>query len=436
MLLACSCSAALSSVILMDDGNRLTGEVTAMSEDGKITVVSPISKNPLSVNGSKVSEITFEPAENNSVIPDQRVTLANGDVLPVTVTKLSAESLSATSPDLGDLVIPREAIDTIQLGIVPKKVIYSGPEGLGGWILDQGNPQSWELQNNRFLAQGNGVISKDAALPEKFIIRFSLNWKNRPNFRFFFADPLKNNGERVNRYFLQFAGAGMELKRESAGRVRYTTVALIDRTPDRFTGNRMDIEIRMDRSTGLIHFYLDGELEGRYADRLSYIPAGSGIAFQNHAPPESEQSISNIEILEWDDRGDRHRSEERGEGLDDSLIGRFGERFSGRLTEIRSAKKGTVYVFKSDFQKERIKLPEEEVSTIFFGSRKEKDFSEMEGLVVKLRGDGEIRVSACEFGEKTVKIVHPLLGPITLDRRGITSLERREILKALPVRSR
>eukprot|EP00903_Cladosiphon_okamuranus_P004037 g4035.t1 len=358
-----------------------------------------ISGQPIAGNGA-VREITFEPGETDFGIPDQRLTLVNGDVLPVTVTGLAGDMLTASSPDLGTLEIPRDAVDTLQLGIVPTRVVFSGPEGLGGWILDSSNQQAWEIRNGRFLARENGTIARDVALPEKFIIRFRLSWKNRPNFRFFFADPLKDAGERVNRYFLQFAGAGMELKRESTGASRYSTVALIDRPPERFSRNSMEIEIRMDRSTGLIQFYLDGELEGRYADRISDIPAGSGIAFQSQAPPESEQEIRNIEVLEWDDRGDRHRSEERGDGREDSLIGRFGERFSGGLTAIREGEEGAVYVFKSDFQKERIELPEEEVSTIFFAGGKEKDFSEMEGLVVKLRGGGEIRVSACEFGEK------------------------------------
>jgi hypothetical protein len=110
-------------------------------------------------------------------------------------------------------------------------------------------------------------------------------------------------------------------------------------------------------------------------------------------------------ILEWDDRGDRHRSEERGDGKADSLIGRYGERFGGKLESIRSDGAATVYVFKSDFQKEPLQLPEEEVSTVFMGGEgKPSQSAATDGLILGLRGQGSMRVSTCVLEADSAKV--------------------------------
>src|SRR5690606_7343153 len=99
---------------------------------------------------------------------------------------------------------------------------------------DDKSARNWEVENDRFVAEGQGGVSMSPDLPEKFTIRFNLTWKNHPNFRFTFADPLKTSTERVDRYFLQFGGAGLEIKRESKGEPRYTPIVLLSRTPDQY----------------------------------------------------------------------------------------------------------------------------------------------------------------------------------------------------------
>lgn len=434
--IALGVSATAADVSLTGDG-KLTGEVVAMDGSGTITLVSPVSKKPLLVNGSRVKSVNFGTAEDSSGIPDQRVELINGDVLPVRVDGLNDAMLMVASPDLGNFSVPRELIDSVRLGVVPERMVYNGTDSTDGWKQDAGGARNWETENGHYLATGQGMISRDVKLPEKFILRFQLDWETHPNFRMFFAGPSIPPGERANRYYLQFSGSGFEIRREMMGDARFTPIVLLSRTPEEFPGSTLKVELRVDRSIGLLKLYLNGQLEGRYTDPIPDIPDGGHIAMISQAPQESEQTVSGFEILEWDDRGDRHKSEDRGDVETDSLIGRFGERFGGNLTRIRKDDGGTVYYFKSDFQKDLIELPEEEVSTVFFAKTDEDAIHrEMEGLILRLRGGGEMRVSACEFGTKTVKAVHPLLGALEIDRAGITSLERREIPKAEPVEDR
>ncbi len=416
---------------------KLTGDVVAMDASGTITLASPVSKKPLLLNGSQVRSVDFEIADKNFIAPDQRVELINGDVLPVRVEELDGSKILVASPDLGSFRIPREFVDSVRFGMVPERMIYSGSDSMDGWNRDSGGARNWEIKDGRYLATGQGMVSRDLVLPEKFILRFQLNWNRHPNFRMFFAGPSIPPNERANRYYLQFSASGFEIRREMMGKTRYAPIVLLSRSPDEIPESTLKVEIRVDRTSGLIQLFLNGQLEGRYTDPVPDIPDGGHIAMISQAPQESEQALTNLEILEWDDRADRHRSEDRGDGKTDSLIGRFGERFGGSLAQIKRGDSGTAYLFKSDFQKDMIELPEEEVSTIFFAAsevaakRKKGD-----GRILRLRGGGDMRVSTCVFGPVTVVAVHPLLGEIKIDRAGITSIEREEIPKAEPVEDR
>ncbi len=429
--------ATAADVSLIGD-DRLTGELVGMDSSGTITLVSPVSDKPLLIKGDRVKSVNFALPGDSAKVPDQRVELINGDVLPVRVNGLDDTTLRVGSPDFGNFDIPRKAVDSVLLGVVPEVPVFLGEDSGDGWTRDPGGERNWEIKGGRYVATGQGMISRDLDLPEKFLIRFTLEWAAHPNFRMFFAGPSKSPGERANRYYLQFAGSGFEIRRETISKEnRFTPIVLLSRTPEQFPGSSLKVEIRVDRSIGALQLYLNGQLEGRYTDPLPDLPDGGHIALISQAPQESEQTVSDFGIFAWDERGDRHRSEDRGDRKADSLIGRHGERFGGDLSEVRETGSGSVYFFKSDFQEDVIELPEQEISTVFFAmDEKSGGREQTEGLVLRLRGGGEMRVSACEFGEETVKIVHPLLGKLELARAGVTSLERRVIPKAEPIEDR
>lgn len=415
---------------------KLTGEITGMSADGTITLIFPGARKPLLLDAEQVERVAFGGSAESPVVPDQRLELSNGDILPVKVTSMDEGLLRVESPVLGSLSIPRGAVASLQLGIVPEKVLYSGPAGLDGWTRQTGSSRSWDFEDDKFLANGSGTISRDVSLPEKFIIRFRFGWRNHPNFQFPFAHHMKASADKSDRYVAEFSGSGFGVFRESPKRVRIPIIMLA-RSPEQIAKRSMDVEIRVDRTRGLMELRIDGELEGRYTDPIQPIPDGTGISLISRASRESGQTVSDIDILVWDDRSDRHRSEERGDGKSDSLIGRYGERFGGSLEGIRREGGSTVYVFKSDFQKEPLLLPEEEVSTVFLGAKpKPSNSGTTGGLILNLRGQGSMRLSSCVLEGDSVRVEHPLLGPLEFGRAGITSLERIWIPKAKPVKKR
>jgi hypothetical protein len=224
---------------------------------------------------------------------------------------------------------------------------------------------------------------------------------------------------------LEFDASGLDIKREAAETKRFTPIVVAGKKPETFEEKEITVEIRVDRSTARLELHVDGQLIGRYTDPVPDTPSGSGIALISQANGGAEQFIDRITITEWDDRSDRHRSENRGDVNEDSIIGRLGERFGGELLAIENREEGNVYLFGSDFQEKPIELTESEVSTIFFA--KDSDVANTSGgLVIHLVGEGKIHATECEFGEKTIRMTHPLLGKIELDRSAVTRLERSE----------
>lgn len=429
-------STALAADISLKGDARLSGEITEISGDGTITLLSPISEKALILSADQVQRVAFGNAGKTPEIPEQRIGLTNGDILPVKVTSMEDGLLKVDSPILGNLSIPRDAVSSLQLGIVPEKVLYSGRKGSDGWTREENGAQVWDFEEGRFLATGQGALNRDVGLPGKFILKFTFGWQNNPNFQFCFAHPPLSRGERQDKYIAEFSGSGFGVFREATNRIR-TPIILLARSPEQIAKRSMEVEIRVDRTRGLLEIRIDGELMGRYTDPLEPIPQGTCVSLVSNASGDSGQFVSDLMIFEWDDRGDRHRSEGRGDGKGDSLIGRYGERFGGKLESIRANGDSTVYVFKSDFQKEPLELPEEEVSTLFLsGQGKPSQSATSGGLILGLRGLGSMRVSSCVIEGDSIKAVHPLLGSLEFGREGLSSLERIWIPKAKTVNDR
>jgi len=171
--------------------------------------------------------------------------------------------------------------------------------------------------------------------------------------------------------------------------------------------------------------FLNGEPEGEFIDPIPAVPEGSGVTLVCNTQNGSPQEIRDVEILEFDDTRGRHHSEERGDLKSDSLISREDDRWGGRLLDVRKSADGTVFRFKSDFQKDPLEIPEADISTVFFAAKDAGEINkEAHPFVLRLHGDGELHVSSCLFDDDKVTAVHPLLGQMKFSRGGIVGFER------------
>jgi len=305
-------------------------------------------------------------------------------------------------------------------------VVYAGPRQADEWSGAK-EFKKWTFANNQLVAEGSAMATKKLALPEKFVLRFTLAWqaKQTPNFQMYFADPLLGKGDPVDRYYLQFGGAGLEIKREASKGKRYNTVILLNRTPNQYAGRELQVEIRVDRKTSRLVLLLNGEPEGEFFDPIPSIPTGDGLMMISNTPNGVRQEVRDIEVLELDDSRGRHFAEDRGDPTVDSLISREDDRWSGSLMSIRRDAANLLFRFKSDHQANPEEIPETEISTVFFAKPKgAAPDAKASPFILRLHGKGSLNVASCRFTEQEVTAVHPLLGELRFRRDGIISMER------------
>lgn len=405
---------------------RLTGAVRSINGEGVVALKSELSPDPVLLNPDAVRKITFDTVEPTSDLPGGLVELLNGDLLPAVIKEFDGKTLNVATPDAGSLAISRHALKSMQLGVHRQKAIYSGPRTLEEWTRNVDGVKNWRFSKGVLSASGPAVASRRIDVPSRFVFKFSLKWKMSPGFTIYFADPLAMTPGKVDRYYFQFSSSGIDVKRESRTGSGPQNVITLSRGPEEFPSNQVDVELRVDRKTSRIHLLLDGEPEASGVDPVPDVPLGSGFTFISSSPAGTPQEISRIEVLDFDNSRERHHSEDRGDSKTDSMISRDDDRWGGHLTGVHQGPDGTVLTFRSDFQEQPLELLESDVSTVFFALPETggEAPANQDPWILKLRGGGSLHVAACTFSENSVTATHPLLGPLEIDRAGVTALER------------
>lgn len=415
------------TVTLGGGNSRLSGEVRSIDGDGHVEFTTGLASEPLRLKSATVDRIEFTHQAAAGEVPGMLIELANGDLIPAVVESFDGLRLTALSPDAGRLMIPREALHSLQTGFQPRKVIWQGSGDPDAWTLASGARKHLSVTGTSLVFEGPATATRKLDLPSRFTMCFTLGWENGkvPNFKVFFADPLNGGTEAVDRYYLQFAGAGLEIKRESARGRRYNTLFILNRNHADFPNQRLDVELRVNRVTERIELFLNGESEGEIADPMPGVPTGSGIAFECGHREGSAQEIRAIEILENDDSPSRHRAEDRGDATKDSLITLDDDRWTGTLVAIRQAANERMYLFKASGQQDSMEIPESVVSTVFMAGGGHEHPPESQRFVLRLHPHGSLTATSCAMdhtGGVTVK--HPLLGPLVLRKDRISAIER------------
>ncbi len=422
-LAALGAAAFADNVVLTGDG-RLSGTVRGIGEGGVVELASELSDKPVKLKASAVDKVEFQPEALPASSGGAIVELTNGDRLPVALGDMDGTRLAVNSIDMGSLAIPLKALKSLQVGVHPRRVIYSGPGDASEWT-NVGQTAGWKLNDGALVANGSATAARQFDLPRQFTIKFTLKWEGNPNFQLTFADPLTAKADAMDRYVFQFNPGGFEIHREASKGKRMQTVIAPGRGAEQFYPHEVAVEIRVDRKAGRIGLFLNGEQEYAGIDSLPDTPTGSGMIISNMAPAGTNQQIRDIEVVEYDSSTARHRTEERGDPNMDSLISRDDDRWGGHLQSIRGGADGAVFLFKSDFQDQPQEISEKDVSTVFFAKPADAPAdSAVNPFVLKLRGDGSLHVTSCRLEESGITVVHPLLGELKIARAGLAALEK------------
>ena len=416
---------ATADDLFLEGAERLSGSVRAINPNGSVLLETPLAPEPVSLEPNSIRKVVFSDRQTKPAAATCGVTLANGDVLPGNVEAVDATHLTLNSSIGGHFVIPRASIQSLQLGVQQSKAIYAGPDGLNGWTRDPASADHWAFNDGTFHVRGSGKISREFDLPQQFIVRFKLSWASEPNIKIYFAAAPGTLATPLDRYYLTFSGAGIEIKREASSGRHFTTIATLNRLPKQYPGKHVIIEIRVDRLGGTLQLLLNDEPEGPFKDPVDKVPSANGVIIESMIDEASSQQFSHIELLDWNLKGERRRSEDRGDVTKDVLITSDSQRHSGSFVETKTSPDGLLYVFKSAFQEEALEVPESEISTLFFvGNKPTAAAPPKDPFILQLLDGGSLRVSACTFAGEQVEATHPLLGKLTLQRGGITAFER------------
>ena len=411
----------MDRVVLSDEGT-LSGTISSITPEQGLELESSISDSPLLLKKEALSKIIFSQADSkNKADYSEILELDNGDKLHGKIIDLDSTSIHFETTYTSTLIVPRRMTRSIDFGAKPQRLIYRGPGSINDWAENN----NWESAGKTLTTEENGTISYPNILPEHFVLRFRLEWEGNPSLRFYFCDNhLKPHGD-TDRYYFEFNSAGMQINRQTIGaQRRWTTIGSIRKKPLSFSDELVDVELRVDRSQGVIYTYINGNPEGRYRDHFEGLPDGSGIMLQSLAVGNSKNIISRIEIYDWDAISQIKSNESHDDPTQDSLISSDGERFSGSAdTLVKLNKDRQGILFSSPHADDSFTIPMDRVSTLYFRKTEEPESLPNSECTASLANYGLLHLSDIQLKSEDLLGTHPILGRFTIDKSAIQKIE-------------
>ena len=414
-----------ADLVELGDDDRISGRITAIDEQGRVTLNSELSGQPFVVRPEQITRVVFEPGEKPPAkSSDQQVVLRNGDRIPARVLAMDKDAVRVSTWFAGDLVIPRQHVSALHFGVTDPAMVLGGKEASQGWS----ESEAWTItEEGVFVSGDNGRIARKIkdGLPARFIVRFRLEWKGSPNLRFYFADDLLDQGTS-DRYFITINRAGMELKRQSTRGRTNNSLAQDHRQPSDVSPDGMDIEIRVNRDERVLHLLINGDLVDRFVDPLDHVPTGSGLMIESSASGGSVNFVSALEVLEWTDKPQTRSQKFAGDKDSDTVLDRQGEHFSGTAEQISGPADNPRILFRHPHAAEPLQVPLDQAATLFFRQPADAQPPAQPPLSLMLADDGLLALESFLIDDRSARCKHPLLGELTIDRRAIRGLSRPE----------
>ena len=402
----------------LSDGSILSGRVLSIQGNDKVVLDSNLTNEPIQLRAQSLTSITFRKDTKLPNNTPQLLHLVNGDVVPGTLQKLDGEELGFLTGYSNELVIPREYVRSIDFGVTPQKLVYSGPKPLAEWS----DNDDWEWENGSLTCNTSGTIAAQNVLPRQFILRFRLEWENDPNFRIYFCDDFLKRTGNADRYYFEVNSMGSQLKRQTTmGGRRWHTLAQSHQKPRDYPSRAIDVELRVNRDSRQIYLYLNSEKIQRTPDPIDSFPTGTGIMLQSQAGGDLKNIVSELEIYEWDAVTELRRDEGHDDPETDGLVDVEGQHLSGSAIQLQGGAQGDRIIFESRFNKEPLEVQTSRVSSLYFRQSPQAPGGQAP-VEISLTGGGSLQCSSLEMNDSAIIAMHPLLGKLTLDRSTLKRL--------------
>lgn len=399
---------------------KVTGTIESVSADQNISLRSSLSTEPLQLRGDELESIVFEKSNTPPAHTNNILFLKNGDVLPINVEQLDEKTLSFDSPWSGKKSVGRGAIDSLHFGTMENMVIYQGPNQ-NEWQIGK----AWKFDKG-LVSQAWGSVHRDfEELPERYILQFTVEWTGNAGMKCLFASTTADGGGLTDCYFLQFNSGGLELKRQSTGAKKYTSLASFnDFTPDILEDSKMAVELRVDRGNRLLQLAVNGkQLRNNIIDpaETGPMPSGHLISFVCTSGSEDRHTITDIRLSNWGSASAEARMEKRTDTKRDVLFDIESNRSSGTLRSIKAGEDLQV-LFENPHDPSPKPLPGSKVAVIYFAGEKAKKLSQPYQL--KLQGSGTLHVDSFSLADGVLRASHPELGELEIAASLISEITR------------
>ena len=416
-------SAAQGDTLETDHGDTISGTVESL-EHGTLVFKSPMSPQALQIKASSLNHLTFSHTNKQSPTHTETLTLINGDTLPCNVTSLDKEQLSVTTRYAGSLNVDRSKIRSLRFGIMSEEILFVGNEPPETWTHMEGN---WSMTGDQSY-EGKGHLAQQLTLPDKVRYQYDLSWQTTPNFAFRFFSENNSAASKQNTYELIFNSEGMEIRRypdNTNSALRIASLSTADIQQGQKQKKSINIDLRADKSEGLISLYLDSTFIGTWHDPVGPTN-GNYTIFHNRSDQKTNCVISNIAITSRIGSIDsRFYDKDATRAKTDILTDNQGDNISGNLIEIQSddANKRVV-VLQTKHSQDLFRVPEHRVSTLLFAKEENQAHSVEFSHILHLNNGAKLQINQPRISGEQLTAIHPILGPINVSRTSIKSLSK------------
>lgn len=407
--------------VQLNNGDTLTGTIHTLGKQ-HITLQSPLASTPLDIKAASVRKITFSATQEKHPAHTELLTLANNDILPCTVLSMDAKHLHIHTWYAGDFHIPRTSIRSLLFGIGTEKTAFLGNQPPAQWPTHKGD---WHFAGGTYRTGKTGTLAANPGLPENVRFRFNLAWKQTPNFAFRFCAANNSANTKQDTYELLFNSAGIQISRyQGTSRHPARLASIPALKPDNIENRNIDIDIRLNRTDGLLSLYADTTLVGTWADPMARAK-GNYIIFNNRTNREDSCIISNIQVTGLNDGAlPRHRENILPKGTD-ILLDSEGNKLSGTLTSITKADpdKRTVTLNLKHAPKP-LQVPDRRISTLLFAQPEKTTTFPHPTFTALLTSGGKLQLTTPKLANGKITSTHPILGTCTLTPKAVSHINK------------
>ncbi|QDT46115.1 Thiol-disulfide oxidoreductase ResA [Symmachiella dynata] len=283
------------AILRLASGDYITGSLGDSATPDVVTWNSPLFTKPLTFPAGRVVSVHFpvgldRPAPTGAYC----VELAGGDQLFGELVSLSPTEMVLDSTRFGKLKIARSHIRRILSWGEGAKVIWQGPNGLGGWD-HSGETAKWTEEGGQLVTNNqDAFLQRDLDLPSRAGIELEISWKKKADF--VIALGVDDNPKNIQQAFrLEVWEQDLVLMRETDDEVDVTSLLKL-----KAGDGQLHLQIYLDQEKNRIFAYTaDGRRLGDLEVAKSNSPAAFTLAGLRVMNKRGDLRLDRLRITEW-----------------------------------------------------------------------------------------------------------------------------------------